>query len=194
MSIKPHGAGKNSFDIVDTDLLFSEIDLQKGSTFLDVACGHGSYSLAASKIIGDSGKIHAFDLWEQGIDELRQQTQARGIANVDARIADVSKHLSVEDRSIDTALMSMVLHDLMRSHSESGTLTELGRVIKDQGKLCIIEFKKRNGPPGPPIDIRISPETLEEILIPYGFYVLKSLDLGPHSYLAVFTLGPNEEK
>ena len=187
MSPKPHGAGKNTFDIVNSSLLFSEIGLQKGSTFLDVACGFGAYSLAVSEIIGDSGKIHAFDLWEKGIDELRQQTQASGITNIDARIADVSKHIPVENGSIDIALMAMVLHDLMRDHTETGALVELRRVIKDRGKLCVIEFKKIDGPPGPPINIRLSPRTLEDILLPYGFHTLKSLDLGPFSYLSVFT-------
>lgn len=194
MSPKPHGAGKNSFDIVDSGLLFSEIGLQPGSTFLDVACGFGAYSLAVSKIIGDSGKIYAFDLWENGIHELKQQTEVQGIINVDARIADVSKQLPVKDGSVDIALMAMVLHDLMRDHTESGTLAELSRVIKDQGKLCIVEFKKIDGPPGPPVNIRLSPKTLEDLLHPYGFHALKSLDLGPYSYLSVFTLEQNKEK
>jgi ubiquinone/menaquinone biosynthesis C-methylase UbiE len=187
MNKKPHGAGKNSFDIVDAGLLFSEIGLQKGSTFLDVACGLGAYSLAVAEIIGDSGKIHAFDLWEEGIDELRQQAQARGITNVDARIADVGKHIPLADGSVDVALMAMVLHDLMRDHSEAGALAEIGRVIKDQGRLCIIEFKKIDGPPGPPVNIRLAPEALESCLLPYGFQQRKSVDLGPYSYLAVFT-------
>ncbi len=188
MSKKPHGAGKNSFDIVDSGLLFSESGLQKGNTFLDVACGFGAYSLAVSGIIGDSGKIHAFDLWKEGIDELKRQTQARDITNVDARIADVSQHIPLADGSIDVALMAMALHDLVRNHTEAGALAELGRVIKNQGRLCVIEFKKKDGPPGPPAHIRLSPEALESCLLPYGFHALKSVDLGPHSYLSVFTL------
>jgi ubiquinone/menaquinone biosynthesis C-methylase UbiE len=188
MSKNPHGAGKNSFDLVDSDLLFSEIGLQKGSTFLDVACGFGAYSLAVSGIIGNSGKIYAFDLWEKGIDELKQQTRGRGITNVDARVADVSQHIPVENGSIDIALMAMVLHDLMRDHTEAGALAEIGRVIKDRGRLCIVEFKKKDGPPGPPINIRLSPEVLEGCLLPYGFHALKSVNLGPHSYLSVFSL------
>jgi ubiquinone/menaquinone biosynthesis C-methylase UbiE len=194
MSKKPHGAGKVSFDIVDSGLLFSEIGLQKGSTFLDVACGAGAYSLAVAEIIGDSGKIYALDLWQEGIDELKRQTQARDITHIDARIADVSKHIPLADKSIDVALMAMVLHDLMRDHTESGALTELGRVIKDQGSLCIIEFKKIDGPPGPPVNIRLSPEALESCLLPYGFQQLKSVDLGSYSYLSIFTLESHEEK
>jgi ubiquinone/menaquinone biosynthesis C-methylase UbiE len=194
MSKKPYGAGKSSFDIVDVGLLFSEVGLQKGSTFLDVACGFGAYSLAVAEIIGASGRIHAFDLWQEGIDELKQQAQARGITHVAARVADVSKHIPLADGSVDVALMAMVFHDLMRDHSEAGALTELRRVIKNQGKLCVIEFKKIDGPPGPPINIRLSPEALESCLLPYGFHWLKSVDLGPYSYLTIFTLESYKEK
>jgi ubiquinone/menaquinone biosynthesis C-methylase UbiE len=188
VSKKPHGAGKSSIDLVDIDLLFNELDLQKDSVFLDVACGAGAYTLAASKIIDDSGQIHAFDLWEQGIDALKQQARSNNITNIEACIADVSEHIPLENGSIDIALTAMVLHDLMRDHTETGALKELRRVIKDHGKLCVIEFKKMDGPPGPPIEIRLSPEKLEELLVPYGFRSLKSLDLGPFSYLSVFTL------
>ena len=53
---KPTGAGKSSFKLIDTAKFFSELDLQKGVTFLDVACGWGLYSLAASDIVGKEGR------------------------------------------------------------------------------------------------------------------------------------------
>ena len=49
---KPTGAGKNSFDLIDAEKFFQELDLQKGISFLDVASGRGAYSLAVSDIIG----------------------------------------------------------------------------------------------------------------------------------------------
>jgi ubiquinone/menaquinone biosynthesis C-methylase UbiE len=188
VSKKTHGAGKSSFDLVDIDLLFSEIGLQKDSVFLDAACGAGAYTLAASEIIHGSGQLYAFDLWEQGIDTLKQQLKTRGIRHVDARVVDVSEHLPVEDESIDIALAAMVLHDLMRDRTHSAALEEIKRVLKPEGRLGVIEFKKMNGPPGPPINIRLSPASLEDLLFPYGFQALKSLDLGPYSYLTIFTL------
>ena len=188
MSERPHGAGKNSFGLVDSDLLFSEMALKEGTAFLDIACGFGTYSLAASKFIGSSGKVYAFDLWEQGIHALKKEARDTGATNIEARVADVSKHIPVGDQSVDIALMAMVLHDLMRNRSEAGALAEIRRVVNHEGRLCVIEFKKKDGPPGPPIDIRLSPKTLENLLLPHGFRAFKSLELGPDSYLMMFTL------
>ena len=69
---KPTGAGKNSFGLIDTAKFFQELDLKKGTTFLDVASGWGAYSLAASDIVGKDGQVYAVDLWEEGISSLRK--------------------------------------------------------------------------------------------------------------------------
>ena len=67
---KPTAAGKSSFDLVDVGTVYRELDLKKGITFLDVACGRGAYSLKASEIVGSAGTVYAVDLWQEGIEQL----------------------------------------------------------------------------------------------------------------------------
>ena len=55
----------------------------------------------------------------------------------------------------------------------------------------MIEFKKIEGPPGPPIHIRLTPEQTKERLEPYGFQSVKEMEIGPYSYLVLFTAGPD---
>lgn len=70
----PKGAGKSSFERIDSARFFRELDLKKGITFLDLACGRGTYSLAVSEIIGPAGRVYAVDLWEEGILGLKSKT------------------------------------------------------------------------------------------------------------------------
>ena len=63
---------------------------------------------------------------------------------------------------------------------------DLKRAINN-GKLAIIEFKKIDGPPGPPKGVRLSPEELNEYLIPYSFHLSNTLEIGPYNYLSVFS-------
>ena len=188
MSKKPHGAGKSSFNQVNADLLFSEIGLKLGITFLDAACGLGAYTLAASEVVGDTGRIFAFDLWTPAIDGLAEEIRTQGLSHIEAAVADICNHIPLPDASVDVALMAMVVHDLARDHSQSGALKEVQRVLKPTGRLGIVEYKKKDGPPGPPINIRLSPEALQSYVHPYGFQALKTLDIGPNSYLTVFIL------
>jgi ubiquinone/menaquinone biosynthesis C-methylase UbiE len=186
MHEKPIAAGKSSFDIVDKEKVFDALDLKKDTIMLDVACGVGNYSVAASKIIGNEGMIYAVDLWEEGINALKQTIGEKGIKNIRPLLSDVNKHIPAEDRSIDVVLMATVLHDLIEVHTEKGTLKEIKRVLKPGGKLVIIEFKKIEGPPGPPVAIRLTPEETEKIVSAHGFKQEKVIDAGQYHYISVF--------
>lgn len=186
MRENPVAAGKSSFNLIDAVKLFLELRLQKNSVFLDLACGNGSYAIAASDYIGKQGKIYAFDLWREGIDSLRREAAARRIKNIHAEVADINEAIPVDDNSIDVCLMATVLHDLVEEKTESGTLRQVGRVLKPHGLLAIIEFNKVDGKPGPPVQIRISPAELEHILAPYGFRPVKTVEVGQFNYLSIF--------
>ena len=186
MKDKPIAAGKSSFPLIDSSKFFSEIGLTENITMLDVACGMGAYALAASPYVGPSGKIYAVDLWEDGIDTLKNEIQNRSIDNIFPRVADVSQHIPVADRSVDTCLMATVLHDLVQDNTDQGALKEVERTLKPQGKLAIVEFQKKEDPPGPPIGIRISPEELEVFLQPFDMHPVKTVDIGEHLYLSIY--------
>jgi ubiquinone/menaquinone biosynthesis C-methylase UbiE len=192
MNDKPIAAGKSSFNLIDTRKLFSELNLQAGITFLDVACGRGAYSLKASEYVGPAGRIIAVDLWKEGIEDLKKAIAAGKILNIEARVADVSLSIPIEDRSVDVCLLATVLHDLIQDRKDQGTLKEIKRVMKPQGTVAVLEFKKMEGPPGPPIGIRISLEEVIDRLQPYSFSLIKAADVGPYNYLAVFS-GPSKD-
>jgi ubiquinone/menaquinone biosynthesis C-methylase UbiE len=186
----PPGAGGSSFELVDTNVLFRELRLKKGSAFLDIACGRGMYTLAASKITGEKGTIYAVDLWPEAIAALKEEASARGISNIKAKVADVGKRIPLSSRTVDAALMATVLHDLVESGKEQRALRETARVLKPWGVFAVVEFKKIEGPPGPPARIRLSAEEVGSLVSPFGFKKRRLLDLGPYNYLMVFRLQP----
>lgn len=187
MKHEPAGAGRSSFGLVDIKRLFSELRLEEGSMVLDVACGSGLYSIAASEYIGQTGRVYAVDLWKEGIDSLKKEIRNRQIKNIITSIADVSKHIPVADQSVDVCLMATVLHDLIEDKTDDGTLKGVKRVLKPQGQLAIVEFHKTEGTLGPPLKIRISPEEVEKRLHAYDFRIIKTMGIGPHHYLSIFT-------
>jgi ubiquinone/menaquinone biosynthesis C-methylase UbiE len=180
---KPTGAGKSSFDLIDSDKLFHELDLQKEISFLDVASGRGAYSLAVSDIIGPQGSVFAVDLWDEGIEMLKTAAQEKGIENITAFVSDVGRRIPVEDQSIDVCLIATALHDFVEDRIDRGVLNEIVRVVKPAGILAVMEFKKIDGPPGPPKHIRLTPEDVADMLDPYGFKKERSADVGPYNYL-----------
>ena len=183
---KPTGAGKSSYDLIDVDTFFNELDLQKGISFLDMACGRGAYCLAASEIIGEKGRIYGVDLWKEGIEHLKTAAAGRGLTNIEAMVGDAGRRFPLDDDSIDVCLMATVLHDFVEDKIDHKVLPETARVVKSDGTLAIMEFKKIDGPPGPPRHIRLSPEQVDDLLTPFGFKQKHFADVGAYNYLVLY--------
>lgn len=69
-------------------------------------------------------------------------------------------------------------------------LDEIKRILKQSGKLMIIEFHKRETPMGPPFDHRIS-EEYEKISNSHGLKTINQFSLGGNYYSVIFKLLPN---
>jgi len=186
MGERPIAAGKSSFSLIDTKILFAELALEEDAVFLDLACGTGAYSIAATGHLGSTGKIFAFDLWPEGIAALNDEVSAKKIQQIHTGVVDVTKTIPLESGSVDTCLMATVLHDFISIGSEQGAIREVARVLKPGGTLAVIEFKVMDGPPGPPKEIRIAPEAVRELLASHGFRYHKTTELGPFNYLSLF--------
>lgn len=187
MDDKPTGAGKSSFELVDVDRVFTALHLKDNTAFLDLACGSGAYTLEARRRIGPGGRIWAFDLWQEGIETLAGKIDEQNLENTFASCIDISRQVPLDDRSIDVCLMSTVLHDLIQDRIDHSTLLEVCRVLKTEGTLAVVEFKKFDGPPGPPIHIKMSPAETEAYLSRYGFQTVHTMSVGPDNYLSLFT-------
>lgn len=183
---KPTAAGKSSFDLIDAAAFYRELDLKNGITFLDVACGRGAYCLKASQIIGSAGTVYAVDLWQEGIEKLKASAVEEDALNIKAFVSDAGRHIPVDEQVVDVCLMATVLHDFVEDQIAKEVLHEVVRVLKPDGMLAIVEFKKIDGPPGPPVHIRLSPEAVGDMLAPYGFAEERLVDVGPYNYLMLF--------
>jgi ubiquinone/menaquinone biosynthesis C-methylase UbiE len=182
----PTGAGKSSFDLVDVGKLFSALALSPGDVFLDLGSGVGAYALVASDFVTDEGTVYAIDLWRDGVESLREEAEVRGLGHIYSKLADISKHIPLGDGTVDVGLMSAILHDLVRDGTHEAALREARRVLKLSGKLAVVEFKKIGGTPGPPVEVRLSPEELEALLGASAFDLARTLEVGPYHYLSVF--------
>jgi ubiquinone/menaquinone biosynthesis C-methylase UbiE len=188
MAHHPAGAGKTSFDLIDGQRLIQLLKLRPDLVLLDLGCGRGNYTFAAADYIGAGGTIHAVDMWAEGVAAVEERARSQGLSQIRAHRADAGEALPLTDASVDLCLMATVLHDLVTEGNHTGALEEIARVLKPGGRLAIVEFAKVDGPPGPPLHIRLAPSEVAEMLRPYGFSDPTETILNPHLYLAQFQL------
>ncbi len=183
----PKGAGKSSFELINTDILKQMLPVHQGSVILDLACGKGLYSLFLSKLAGPSGLVYAVDLWEEGLQMLEAEALKNEVATIAAIKADATKDIDIEAHSIDLCLMATVLHDFKEMSAEQAVLKQVKTLLRPGGCLAVIEFQKKDGPPGPPADIRLNRQETEELVTGLGFKKTNVADIGDYNYLVTFT-------
>ncbi len=182
---KPKGAGKSSFELINPDKLTDMLLLKPGSTVLDLACGKGIYSIFLSKIVGEEGLVYAVDLWEEGLQILGKEIEEKNITNILPMLDDATEQIEIDDYSVDICLMATVLHDFEEMSKAGAVLEQIKTILKPGGCLAVIEFKKIEGPPGPPIKIRLSEDETEQMVTGYGFRKVKTVDIGEYNYLMI---------
>jgi ubiquinone/menaquinone biosynthesis C-methylase UbiE len=183
---KPPGAGKSSFDLIDPAKFLALLALTPGAAVLDLGCGPGNYALAVAEAVGSGGGVYAVDLWEEALFKLKEEAAIRGFPQIRPILADVRGALPLKAGSVNVCLLAMVLHELVGAGAAGGALKEAARLVKSKGTLAIVEFKKMDGPPGPPRHIRLAPEELAELVAPYGFEKRVLEEVGPYTYLMMF--------
>jgi len=186
MSDKKHGHvhhSRSTRDILSAEKVLSTAGLKSGDNFLDAGCGDGFISITASSIVGDNGKVYAVDVYPESIKMVNEEIQKKRIENIEAIEADLTSKIPLDDDSIDLCVMANVLHGFVENDEVREVMTEISRVIKPEGAFAVVEFKKMEGPPGPPFKVRINPQDVEDIVTGYGFGVVETVEVGEFHYL-----------
>ena len=108
------------------------------------------------------------------------------VATIAAIKADATKEIDIEAHTIDLCLMATVLHDFKEMGAEQAVLKQVKTLLRPGGCLAVIEFQKKDGPPGPPADIRLTRQETEELVTGLGFKKTNVADIGDHNYLVTF--------
>ena len=150
-----------------------KIGLIKNDIFIDIGCGIGYFSIPASKIVGPKGKVFALDTSSEMLEELNSKIIKNKIENIVPILTkDYDFHI---DSGIGSfSLMSNVLHEV---DDKLFFLKETNRILKTEGKLCIIEWQKKETEKGPPIEERISESEVKELLEKTNFKLIKSYSI-----------------
>jgi len=141
------------------------------AVMLDIGCGSGFFTLPAARFL-TAGKVYALDLQKSMVDMTLRRADEAQLSNVEG-ITSPAANVPLADSSVDAVLMSMMLHDI---DTRTQALAEAARVLKPGGTLFIIEIDRIDGGFGPPMEIRIPPNELREMLGEAGLTVLEVSD------------------
>jgi len=110
--------------------MLKEADIKPGYNVLDFGCGPGSYSIAASKVVGENGRIYALDINPMAVKKVKCSAAKQGLSNLKTIQSDCKTGLP--DGSMDVILLYDVYHDL---YNRLQVLKELYCILKPEGIL-----------------------------------------------------------
>ena len=109
-----------------------QIGVALGQTVLDYGCGPGSFSLAAAKLVGPTGRIYAVDINPWAVSRVQRLSERGRFTNI---VAKVGKNPSVVPvHSIDLAILHDVLHEL---EDPDLVISSLWCTLKPEGVLAV---------------------------------------------------------
>lgn len=144
--------------------------LAKNDIFIDIGCGIGYFSIPASKIVGPKGKVYALDTSTEMLEGLKKRIIENKIENI-APILTKDYNFRIDSEIGTFALLSNVLHEV---DDKLLFLKETDRILKTEGKLCVIEWQKKETGKGPPIKDRLLESQVNELLDQTNFKLIDS--------------------
>lgn len=118
------------------------LNLKKGDKVLEIGFGRGSALIQISKIVGENGEVYGIDLTPEMLEITHKNLTKHNISNVKITEGD-GRDLPYKKDYFDAVYISSTL-ELFDNPDIPVVLEEIKRVLKPQGKLCVVSIPKKN--------------------------------------------------
>ncbi|HKV84939.1 MAG TPA: methyltransferase domain-containing protein [Ktedonobacterales bacterium] len=161
--------------------LLRELGLKEGNTMADIGCGPGFFTVPAAQIVGEKGVVLAADVQGEMLSAVKSRITEKGLKNV--RVVKTSDtDVPLPPESCDFVLLAFVLHEI---DNRASFLHKAGRLLKKRARLAVIEWQQIAEENGPPLENRISAESVAEDAHAAGLQVVDRHELNDHHYVFI---------
>jgi Methylase involved in ubiquinone/menaquinone biosynthesis len=185
--------GRSTESFLDARDVLSRLNLKGNEVFADIGCGDGHVAMEAYDMLDDEATIYAVDIFEPSIEDMEKEVEEKGIKNIIPVQSDVSDHIAIEDGTVDICLLINVFHHFVAMEKTDGAICELKRIIKPEGKIAVMDYKKEDTGYGPPLRVKSTPEEMEEMFTKHGLKMVhldneagEDLEHGKSHYIITF--------
>lgn len=169
---------------LDPAAVMTAAGIAQGDKVADFGCAAGYFSLPCAQIVGEHGTVTAIDVLPQVLESIESKARLRGLRCITTKRAnlEVDKGSGLEDAAVDWVILKNVL---FMSDDRAAMLAEASRVLRDGGKVLIVEWNEKIHTIGPSAEQRIDRDAMKELLTATGFKNLQSIAAGDYHYSIV---------
>jgi ubiquinone/menaquinone biosynthesis C-methylase UbiE len=168
-------------EVLPPNEVLNDAGIASGDYVADIGCGIGYFTFPAAEIIGSSGRVFAVDIAYEMIEEIEKRTANCGYETVRAVLSTPLDN-KLPDGLCDFALLSTILHEV---DEVDVFLRDTKRILKEDGKIVVIDWVKRESDWGPRVGHRISSDECADMLRNSGFNPTITKIYGDDFYMVV---------
>ena len=162
----------------DINLILHKISVQESQNIAELGCGHfGHFIFPVAKLIGKNGTLYAVDILPSVLDEIKRRSHTENLPQIKTIWSnlEIFKGTKIESSSLDTAL---IINVLSQSEKKIEIIREAIRLLKNNGKLVIVDWKENYLLFGPKIEYRLKTEALRQAAPKLGLTIIEEFEVG----------------
>ena len=166
----------------DPDGVMDRLGIFEGARVADIGAGGGWFTIRLAQRVRATGIVYAEDIQRQMIESIDRRVKREGLSNVKPILGTPS------DPKLPGNLDAVLMVDTYTQLGDPvSLLKKIAAALAPSGKLGIVDFKLDGaGGPGPPLEERVSPETIKTHAAAAGLKLRSHETFLRYQYLLIF--------
>lgn len=169
----------------DPEANIERFKLEPGTIVADFGAGSGSYTIASAKAVGKRGTVYAIDVQQELLSRIKNTANKEGLENVETIWGDIETlgGSGLLDETVDSVIVSNIL---FLTGNKDGLVQEISRVLKQNGKVLVVDWKDSFGGLGPKAESIVPLQEVKDLFKKHNFSFQFEIQAGAHHYGAIF--------
>jgi ubiquinone/menaquinone biosynthesis C-methylase UbiE len=161
-----------------------ELGLQPGMKVVDLGAGTGAYTLPAAKLVTEAGRVYAVEIQRDLLTRITSEAKDQGLTNIEILWGDIERPGGTK---LATGLADVVIvaNVLFQITDINGLITEIMRILKNGGRVLVIDWSDNKGI-GPHPSMIVGEEKTKELFTGGGLELVKKVPSGDHHFGLIF--------
>lgn len=164
------------------------IDVTSNMVVLDLCCGDGYFTIPLAEM---AAKVYGLELDGVLLEQAKRDAAVLNIQHCHWIQGDAMQIANSIPEFVDYVLIANTFHGIPNKQE---LVKSVASVLKPGGQFTIVNWHQRSReettvlglPRGPKTEMRMSPEQVNDIVLPLGFDLKSITDVSPYHYAAVF--------
>jgi ubiquinone/menaquinone biosynthesis C-methylase UbiE len=170
---------------MDPQRIAGSFSVVPGMKVADFGSGAGYFTILLAKMVGENGTVTAIDVLDSALETLRAKAKTEGLRNIETIRSNLETP-GGSGLSGDSQDMVLLANTLFQNVNKAVIINEAKRVLKPNGTLVLIDWRKGTNGFGPPDDLKLDPEETKELVVNNGFQFLSDIDAGTFHFGMIF--------